>query len=350
MVKTRKKKMQKYRGYACQKPSAKYEPFEYELPQELNTDEVELKVTHNGLCHTDFHMRNNDWNMSQYPLISGHEIVGTVIRLGSNVNNLFVGDRVGVSILGDSCRKCRYCLIGKENCCQDASFISLSSFGGFQEKFRVKADFAFVIPKNLDSVHVAPLLCAGITVYNPIRSFISSYEFKPANIGIIGIGGLGHLAIQFAKAFGAIVTVFSTSKDKEEECRKFGATHFIDTSNPENFKKCSKLDMILDTLAFDHDREKYIKLLVQSGSYCVVGLPKDSKFEIHGNSLVMGQIKIEGSLVGGRALVKEMLELASQNNIVAKTELMPLSKINEAMDRIEKSAPRYRIVLISDFE
>lgn len=333
----------KFQGYASLKPGEKLQPWEYE-PAPLGNNDVEIAVTHNGLCHTDIHMRDNDWNVSKFPLVAGHEVVGNVTQIGGEVTGIKIGDRLGFGWISNSCRVCDACLRGEENICrQGYKGLIVGNHGGFANKLRACADFAYKIPDNLDSASAAPLLCAGITVYNPLRTYI---KYPGAKVGVLGIGGLGHLAIKFAEAMGAEVTAFSTSSDKEAEAKEFGAHYFCNWQNTEQIKAASgTLDLLLCTVSSEIDWNKAFGLLANNGVLCLVGLPV-STLNIPLLPLVFGQKAIAGSVVGGRRFMKEMLEFAAIHQIKPMIETIPISQINAAMDRVVANKARYRIVLV----
>lgn len=333
----------KFQAYASLKPGEKLQPWEYE-PAPLGSNDVEIAVTHNGLCHTDIHMRDNDWNVSKFPLVAGHEVVGNVTQIGADVTGIKIGDRLGFGWISNSCRVCDACLRGEENICrQGYKGLIVGNHGGFANKLRACADFAYKIPDNLDSASAAPLLCAGITVYNPLRTYI---KYPGAKVGVLGIGGLGHLAIKFAEAMGAEVTAFSTSSDKEAEAKEFGAHYFCNWKNTEQIKEVSgTLDLLLCTVSSEIDWNKAFGLLANNGVLCLVGLPV-STLNIPLLPLVFGQKAIAGSVVGGRRFMKEMLEFAAIHQIKPMIETIPISQINAAMDRVVANKARYRIVLV----
>jgi uncharacterized zinc-type alcohol dehydrogenase-like protein len=333
----------KFQAYASLKPGEKLQPWEYE-PAPLGSNDVEIAVTHNGLCHTDIHMRDNDWNVSKFPLVAGHEVVGNVTQIGAEVTSIKIGDRLGFGWISNSCRVCDACLRGEENICrQGYKGLIVGNHGGFANKLRACADFAYKIPDNLDSASAAPLLCAGITVYNPLRTYI---KYPGAKVGVLGIGGLGHLAIKFAEAMGAEVTAFSTSSDKEAEAKEFGAHYFCNWKNTEQIKAASgTLDLLLCTVSSEIDWNQAFGLLANNGVLCLVGLPV-STLNIPLLPLVFGQKAIAGSVVGGRRFMKEMLEFAAIHQIKPMIETIPISQINAAMDRVVANKARYRIVLV----
>lgn len=334
-----------FKAYAALNSGEKLQPWNYE-PAPLQVDEVEICVTHNGLCHTDIHMRDNDWNVSQYPLVAGHEVVGEVTAVGEKVHSLQPGDRVGVGWIRSSCRVCDHCLQGQENICrQGYTGLIVGNYGGFADRLRVPADFTYKIPDALDSASAAPLLCAGITVYTPLRTYIKHPGTK---VGVMGIGGLGHLAIKFARAMGAEVTALSTSPDKEAEAKEFGAHHFQKWGTAEEMKAVAgSLDLVISTISSANDWDVAFSLLATNGVLCFVGIPVSS-LNVPLIPLIFGQKSVVGSVVGGRHFMREMLDFAAVNQIKPMIETMPLSQINEAMDKVAANKARYRIVLLSE--
>ena len=335
----------KFKAYAALNPGEKLQPWEYE-PAPLEVNQVEIRVTHNGLCHTDIHMRDNDWGVSEFPLVAGHEVVGVVTEVGEKVTALKKGDRVGVGWIRNSCRVCDHCLQGEENICRQGytGFI-VGNHGGFADRVRVTADFAYKIPDGLDSASAAPLLCAGITVYTPLRTHIKHPGMK---VGVMGIGGLGHLGIKFARAMGAEVTALSTSPDKEAQAKEFGAHHFQKWGTAEEMKAVAgSFDLVLCTISAEADWDAAFGLLANNGVLCFVGLPVSS-LNVPLLPLIFGQKSVVGSIVGGRRFMQEMLEFAAVNQIKPAIETMPLSQVNEAMDKVAANKARYRIVLLSE--
>ncbi len=334
-----------FKAYAALNPGEKLQPWDYE-PAPLQVDEVEIRVTHNGLCHTDIHMRDNDWNVSQYPLVAGHEVVGVVTAVGEKVHSLQPGDRVGVGWIRSSCRVCDHCVQGQENICrQGYSGLIVGNYGGFADRLRVSADFTYKIPDALDSASAAPLLCAGITVYTPLRTYIKHPGTK---VGVMGIGGLGHLAIKFARAMGAEVTALSTSPDKEAEAKEFGAHHFQKWGTAEEMKAVAgSLDLVVSTISSATDWDVAFSLLGNNGVLCFLGIPVSS-LNVPLIPLIFGQKSVVGSVVGGRHFMREMLDFAAVNQIKPMIETMPLSQVNEAMDKVAANKARYRIVLLSE--
>ena len=337
--------MTTFTAYAALQAKEKFQLWQYE-PTPLKDSEIEIRVTHNGLCHTDIHMRDNDWKISKFPLVAGHEVVGLVTEVGENVTNFQKGDRVGLGWIRNSCRVCYHCLQGEENICkQGYEGLIVGNHGGFADRVRSKADFACRIPDALDSASAAPLLCAGITVYAPLRTYI---KYPGMKVGIVGIGGLGHLAIKFARAMGAEVIVLSSSADKATEAKEFGAHHFYKWESAEAKKDLTgSLDLLLITSSAELDWDLAFNLLANNGILCFLGIPASS-INVPLIPLVFGQKSVVGSAVGGRRLMQEMLDFAAINQIKPMVQTMPISQINEAIDIVLAGKPRYRIVLVSE--
>jgi uncharacterized zinc-type alcohol dehydrogenase-like protein len=328
-------------GYAAPAQGAALEEHSFE-PKELGHDDVEIKITHCGVCHTDIHLIDNDWGNSRYPLVPGHEIVGEVAAVGSSVRHLKAGQRVGVGFQAGACLECDRCVRGDENLCARSQPTCIRRPGGFADRIRVSGHFAFPIPEALDSGPAAPLLCAGVTVYAPLRHF----GILPAmRVGIVGIGGVGHLGIQYARAFGCEVTVFSTTPDKEPEARAFGAHRFISLGDAGAMKGAAdSLDFILSTVHAELNWAQFITMLRANGKLCFVGAPPQP-VSIPVGLLLGGRKSICGSLVGGRAMMREALELAARHGIKAKIEVVPIADVNAAIDKVRKNRARYRMVL-----
>lgn len=333
--------MAQIRGLAVHAAGAELLPYRYD-PGELGPLEVEIAVTHCGVCHSDLHLISNDWGTSQYPFIPGHEIVGTIAGMGSAVKTLEVGQRVGLGWQSNSCGECEWCARGLENLCPASEGTCLHRNGGYADMVRANARFVVPIPDELDSERTAPLLCAGITVYSPMRM----RGINPSSrVGVVGIGGLGHLAIQFARVFGAQVTAFSTSPGKEEEARALGAHHFVNTLESKAMKEMAGTqDFILTTISADHDWHAFIQALRPMGTLCFVGVPP-SPVAIQALPLISGMRAITGSPIGSPFSLREMLDVAARHGIQAQTERFPMEKANEAIERVKKGKVRYRAVL-----
>jgi len=333
--------MARIQGLAVHAAGAELLPYHYD-PGTLGPQEVEIAISHCGICHSDIHLISNDWGISHYPFIPGHEIVGTVAAVGQGVHTLTVGKRVGLGWQSNSCGECEWCIRGMENLCPAAEGTCVHRNGGYAERVRANARFVFPIPDSLGSEHAAPLLCGGITVYNPLRS----HGVNPSSrVGIIGIGGLGHMAIQFARVFGAEVTAFSTSAGKEEEARALGAHHFVNSRESKALKEVAgTFDFIVSTINADQDWSIYIQALRPTGTLCFVGVPP-SPVSVHAFPLISGLRSISGSPTGSPSMIREMLDVAARHGVKAQTESFPMAKANEAIEKVKKNKVRYRAVL-----
>ena len=333
--------MSEINGLAVHAAGAQLLPYKYD-PGELKAGEIEVKISHCGVCYSDVHLIDNDWGISKYPFIPGHEIVGTVVAVGASVKDRKVGERVGIGWQADSCGICEWCRRGEEQLCPKAQPTCVGRNGGYADRIRVNARFAVPVPETLESEHVAPLLCGGITVYSPMRN----HGVRPSSrVGVIGIGGLGHMALQFAKAFGAEVTAFSTSKDKEAEARKLGAHQFINTRDTGALKKVAGcFDLLLSAATADADWQGYVNALRPKGALCFVGVPP-SPVSLQAFPLVGGQRSVAGSPTGSPSDLEEMLRVAARHGIKAITERFAMSKANDAVARVKKGQVRYRAVL-----
>ncbi|VAW81380.1 Alcohol dehydrogenase [hydrothermal vent metagenome] len=329
------------KAYAALRAGAKLEPFEYD-PGFLNSDDVEIDIKHCGICHSDLSMINNEWGFSLYPLVPGHEIVGTVSATGENVTSLKVGQLVGLGWHSGYCMTCHSCLAGDHNLCAQAQATIVDHHGGFADKVRARAASVVVLPEGIDLQSAGPLFCGGITVFNPLIQ----YAVKPTDkVGVIGIGGLGHIAVQFLNAWGCEVTVFTSHESKSEEARKLGAHQVIDSRNPEEIEKAAgKFDMIMSTVNVTLDWNAYIMALKPKGRLHFLGVPLDS-LNLGVFPLIMGQRSISGSPVGSPANIAKMLEFAVRHNIKPVVEHYRFDQVNEAMEKLRHGDVRYRIVL-----
>ena len=333
--------MAQIQGLAVHAAGAELLPFRYD-PGKLGFQEVEIAITHCGICHSDLHLISNDWGISQYPFIPGHEIIGTVSAKGNDVRGLEVGQRVGLGWQSNSCGRCDWCMQGLENLCPESEATCVHRHGGYASSVRANSRFVIPIPDSLPSEQAAPLLCGGITVYNPIRT----HGINPSSrVGIVGIGGLGHIALQFARVFGAEVTAFSTTHAKETEARELGAHHFVSSLDTKAMKDAaSSLDFILTTVNADQDWGTYLQALRPTGTLCFVGVPP-SPLNIHAFPLIGGQRTLAGSPIGSPFRIREMLDVAARHGVKATTELFPMAKANEAVEKVKKGKVRYRAVL-----
>lgn len=328
-------------GLAVHAAGAQLVAYRYD-PGELKPNEIEVRITHCGVCHSDVHLIDNDWGVSRYPFIPGHEIVGTVSAVGSEVRQHKLGDRVGIGWQADSCGICEWCRQGDEHLCAAAQPTCVGRNGGYADAIRVNAKFAIALPAALQSENAAPLLCGGITVYAPIRN----HGVRPSSrVAVVGIGGLGHLGLQFARAFGAEVTALSTSADKEAEAKNMGAHHFVNSRDTAEMRKIAgSFDFVLSTVSADQDWQALVNSLRPKGTLCVVGVPP-SPIALQAFPLIAGQRAVAGSPIGSPRDLHEMLDVAARHNVRALTERFKMAEANEAIARVKKSKVRYRAVL-----
>lgn len=332
------------KAFAAREAKGKLDSFEYD-PGPLGSEYVEVKVASCGLCHSDLSMLNNDWGMTSYPFVPGHEIVGRISRVGARVRHLREGQMVGVGWFAGSCMTCAECMGGDHNLCGMSEHTIVGRHGGFAEFVRAKAEWAIPLPDDLDAAKAGPLFCGGITVFNP---FVILGIRPTDRIGVVGIGGLGHLALQFGRAWGCEVTAFSTTAGKEEEARGLGAHHFVATRNAETLAAhAGQLDMILVTVNVPQDWEPYLAALRAKGRLHFVGAVPEVKTSVF--SMLGGQKSISASPLGSPLTVRRMLEFCARHGIEARTEHLPMSRVNEAITRLRDGRPRYRMVLDADF-
>jgi len=333
--------MAQIQGLAAHAAGAELLSFRYD-PGKIGAHEVEIAITHCGICHSDLHLIANDWGISQYPFIPGHEIIGKISAVGSEVKSLEVGQRVGLGWQSNSCGHCEWCLKGLENLCPESEATCVHRNGGYADRVRANNRFVVPIPDALDSEPAAPLLCAGITVYNPLR--INGIN-PSSRVGVVGIGGLGHLAIQFARVFGAEVSAFSTSPAKEKEARALGAQQFVNSLESKAMKDAAGTqDFIITTVNADQDWNAYLQCLRPNGTLWFVGVPP-APVPVQAFPLISGQRIIGGSPVGSPSRLREMLLVAARHGVKATTELFPMAKANDAIEKVKKSKVRYRAVL-----
>lgn len=311
----------------------------------LGAEEVEVRVEHCGLCHSDLSVLNNDWGISQYPAILGHEVVGRITAVGSNAKGLKVGQRVGVGWNAGSCMHCRQCMSGEHHLCPEVQTTIVGHRGGFTSHVRSHWAWAIPLPDDLNIADAGPLLCGGITVFAPLMM-----HAKPTSrVGVIGIGGLGHMAVKFAAAYGCDVTAFTSSESKFDEARGFGANHVTSSRDSAAIKKLAgSLDLLISTINVPIDWDSMIGALAPNGRMHVVGAVLEP-IPVGAFSLIMGQRSISGSPSGSPVAVETMLEFAARHGVAPQTEHYPMSRINEAFARLESGKARYRIVLDADF-
>lgn len=330
--------MIKVNGFAAKAPGQALEPFSYELPA-IGKEQVDIQVAYCGICHSDLSMLNNDWDNTQYPFVPGHEIVGEVISTGSDVKGIKVGDKVGLSWFSASCMHCRECMNGNHQLCGDVEQVQVGRHGGFADIVRGHWSWVIPLPDAIDMAKAGPLLCAGMTVFNAIIA----EGVKPTDkVGVIGIGGLGHLAIKFLKYWGCEVVAFSSNPSKYDEIRSMGATKVVDSANAGALQ--GQLNFILSTVNVSLDWDTYLSCLAPKGKFHTVGIIPEP-ISIPSFSLINGGKSIAGSPGGGPALIRSMLDFCVRHNIYPVVEEFPMEKVNEAIKHLQEGKARYRIVL-----
>jgi uncharacterized zinc-type alcohol dehydrogenase-like protein len=331
----------KVNSYAALEPRGKLAPFEYELGK-VGNEEVDIKVEYCGLCHSDISMLNNDWGMTQYPFVPGHEIVGEVIAAGDEVKNVKIGDKVGLGWFSASCMHCTECLEGHHHLCNTAESTIVGRHGGFADFVRGHWSWAIPLPEGIDMSKAGPLLCGGITVFNPI--IIAGV--KPTDsVGVIGIGGLGHMAIKFLENWGCEVVAFSSNPDKKEQILEMGASKVVNSTSPDELAEVAgKLNFILNTTNVTLDWNSYLTALAPQGRFHNVGAVLEP-MAIPAFSLITGEKSVGGSPLGSPALTKTMLDFCVRHNIYPTVEEFPMQQVNDAIDHLEAGKARYRIVL-----
>ena len=346
--------MKKTIGYAAKSATSPLAPFHFER-REPQKHDLLIDILYCGVCHSDLHVAKNEWKSTLYPVVPGHEIIGRVSKVGSAVTTHKIGDLVGVGCIIGSCQSCSSCKDHLEQYCEKGFTLvfnttkpqsGIVNYGGFSKQIVVEDKYALHIPKQLaerDLASAAPLLCAGITTYSPLKNWQIA---KGSKIGIVGIGGLGHLAIKLAHAMGAHVVAFTTSPEKVAEAKKLGAHEVVLSNQEDAMAKCANsLDFILNTVAFVHNLNSYLELLKRDGTMCLVGLPSEPHSSLRADVLIDKRRKLAGSLIGSIHETQEMLEFCAQHNIRANIELIPMEKINEAFERMMKGDVKYRFVI-----
>ena len=328
------------KAYAAHEPGGELKSFEYD-PGPLGEEEVEIDVEYCGICHSDLSMLDNEWAMTEYPFVPGHEVVGAIAAVGDKVTELQVGQRVGLGWYARSCMHCEWCMSGNHNLCLTAEGTIVGRHGGFADKVRAHWSWVLPLPEGVNPATAGPLFCGGITVFNPIVEF----DVKPTDrVGVIGIGGLGHMALRFLHAWGCDVTAFSTSADKEEEARQLGANHFVNSRDPEALKALeNSFDMILSTVNVELDWDAYIATLRPKGRFHLVGVASEISTQVF--PMIAGQKEISASPLGSPVTTARMLDFASRHGIEPITETYAFDQVNEAMEKLRNGKPRYRLVL-----
>jgi uncharacterized zinc-type alcohol dehydrogenase-like protein len=340
----------KSRGYAALSAGSTLSPFEFDR-RDLGLNDVALDISYAGICHSDIHQVAEEWGPAIFPMVPGHEIAGIVTSVGSGVTKFAVGDKIGVGVFVDSCRSCTSCVQGLQQYCVEGmtgTYNGLErdgktvAMGGYSNVFVINQDYAVKIPDNLPMEGVAPLLCAGITLYSPIKHWNVGPGMK---VAVMGLGGLGHMGVKFAVAMGAEVTVLSHSPSKQADAIAMGAHHFISTKNPENLTPLAKsFDLILNTVSAELEIGDFLNLLKLDGTLVVIGLP-GKPYQVHVGSLLNGRRSIAGSMIGGIPEIQEMLNFCAEKSIVSDVEVIDASYINEAYKRTIASDVKYRFVI-----
>ena len=339
------------KAYGVTDAKAKLKPLDIER-REVGSKDVKIDVTHCGVCHSDIHTVRNDWGGSTYPVVPGHEIIGKVLEVGNEVTNIKVGDTVGVGCLVDSCKNCDSCKKDLEQFCEKGATWTYNSpdkhiegqqtYGGYSTHVVVDKEFVLNVPKNIDPAGAAPLLCAGITTWSPLKQWNVK---KGDKVGVIGLGGLGHMGVKFAHALGAHVVMITTSPKKGDDAKRLGADEVLISKNDEeiNAHKGS-FDFILNTIPVGHKMDPYINLLKIDATMVLVGAVEPLE-PFHGGGLIMGRKRVAGSLIGGIKETQEMLDFCGEHNVVSDIELIKMQDINEAYERILDSDVKYRFVI-----
>lgn len=329
------------KAYAALEAGGKLQPFEYD-PGALGALDVEIDVTNCGICHSDLSMLNNEWGMTSYPFVPGHEIIGSIAAKGERVKNLQLGQRVGLGWHSSYCMNCRTCMSGDHNLCTQAEQTIVGRHGGFADKVRANAASVIPLPENIDAKSAGPLFCGGITVFNPLLQF----NIKPTDkVAVIGIGGLGHMALQFLNAWGCHVTAFTSSESKKKEAIKLGAHQTLNSRNPAELEAAAgQFDLILSTVSVKLDWNAYIAILRPKGRLHFVGAVLEP-LDIGVFPLILGQRSISGSPVGSPASLEAMLDFAAQHKIKPAIETYHFTQVNQALAKLASGEARYRIVL-----
>ncbi|WP_443938891.1 NAD(P)-dependent alcohol dehydrogenase [Pedobacter sp. MW01-1-1] len=339
------------KGYAVPHSTDRLAPWDFER-RNVGPKDVLIDILFSGICHSDIHQVRSEWGSARYPMVPGHEIVGRIADVGSEVTKFKVGDLAGIGCMVDSCKECPTCKGGQEMFCEKGETVwtynsmerdkVTPTYGGYSNKIVCTEEFVVTVSDKLPLSGVAPLLCAGITTYSPIKRWGITKGHK---VGVLGLGGLGHMAVKFAVAFGAEVTVLSTSASKEEDAKKLGAHNFCLTKDAEEVKKYTKyFDFIIDSVSAPHDYEMYFNMLAVNGVQICVGLPAEP-IKFRGGALMHGNRSMSASSIGGIAETQEMLDFCAQHNIVSDVEVIDISYSNEAYERVLNSDVKYRFVI-----
>ena len=342
--------MSQIKAYSASASKARVLPTEIER-RPVGTNDVQIAIEHCGVCHTDIHFVNNDWGMTHYPVVPGHEIVGRVTEVGSAVSNFQVGDRAAIGCLVDSCGVCSNCEKGLEQYCFNGFTATYNSetqdpggftYGGYSQSIVAKESFVLKVSDSLNGPGIAPLLCAGITTYSPLKNWKIGPESK---VGVIGLGGLGHMGVKFSHALGAHTTMITSSEQKGEDARLLGADEVLLSSSVDALvQEAGSFDFLLNTIPVNHDLTPYLELLKTNGTMCVVGAVEPLS-QVNAAQLIFGRRSLSGSLIGGIAETQEMLNFCGEKNILSEVEVIRMDEINDAYTRMQKNQVKYRFVL-----
>jgi len=342
--------MSQIKAYSASASKARVLPTEIER-RPVGTNDVQIAIEHCGVCHTDIHFVNNDWGMTHYPVVPGHEIVGRVTEVGSAVSNFQVGDRAAIGCLVDSCGVCSNCEKGLEQYCLNGFTATYNSetqdpggftYGGYSQSIVAKESFVLKVPDSLNGPGIAPLLCAGITTYSPLKNWKIGPESK---VGVIGLGGLGHMGVKFSHALGAHTTMITSSEQKGEDARLLGADEVLLSSSVDAVvQEAGSFDFLLNTIPVNHDLTPFLELLKTNGTMCVVGAVEPLS-QVNAAQLIFGRRSLSGSLIGGIAETQEMLDFCGEKNILSEVEVVRIDEINDAYVKMQKNEVKYRFVV-----
>jgi len=338
--------MRNINSYAANSEKEKLKPFEYSL-SEIGPEQVDVKVKYCGVCHSDLSMLDNEWEITNYPFVPGHEVVGTIVDKGEHVTGLEIGDEVGLGWFSESCMHCNQCLSGNHNLCGQAEQTIVDRYGGFADYVRCHWVWASPIPNGLELAKLGPMFCGGITVFNPIIQF----NVQPTDrVGVIGVGGLGHLAIQFLNKWGCEVTAFTSSPDKADEAKQLGAHQIVNSRDDSELEKVAgSMNFIINTTNANLNWDGYLNALAPKGRLHTVGVVPDP-IPVPAFPAIIGQKSVSGSPLGSPSTINQMLEFSARHSVLPVTEEFAMSDVNDAFEHLKAGKARYRIVLRSDFE
>jgi len=337
------------KGYAAQEAGATLAPFTFER-REVGPKDILIQIQYCGVCHSDIHQARDEWGGAIFPMVPGHEIVGTIKQVGAEVKKFRIGDSVGVGCFVDSCRTCQSCSNGQEQYCETGMIFTYNgmdksgqpTYGGYSNQIVIDEDYALTVPEGLALEGVAPLLCAGITTYSPLRQWGVG---KGHTLAVVGLGGLGHMAVKLGRAMGAEVTVLSRSDAKRDDAQRLGASDYVATSQEGALTRLTRtFDFVIDTISGPHDMNTHLDLLKTDGTYILVGAPPEA-LSLSGFSLILRRRRLVGSLIGGIRETQEMLEFCGDHGLTSDVEVIPISQINEAYERVIQGDVKFRFVI-----